>query len=201
MMEVCVPSPGTAVRRDAQAEIFTDSDAQYDRLNPKLKFSPEEDELLVSIVRQYGLKDWIKVASLIGTRNARQCRERYKNYLNPDLRRDGWTAQEDELLEAKHRDYGAKWNKIARFFVNRSDISLRNRWMMLARHHAKETPLSPPVRQALPAPELPLPVVLPITKDLPAAQMRLPEESFEMFEVPQCPFPSSDNLFDLWFGF
>jgi hypothetical protein len=201
MMEFCVPSPGTAVRRDAQAEIVTDADSRSDAFNLKLKFSPEEDELLLAIVRQYGVKDWIKVASLIGTRNARQCRERYKNYLDPDLRQGGWTPQEDELLEAKHRDYGAKWNKIARFFVNRSDISLRNRWMVLDRHHAKETPLSPPVRQALPAPELPLPVVLPITRDVPARQMRLAEDSFEMFEVPQCSFGSSDNIFDLWFGF
>jgi hypothetical protein len=195
-MDVCFPSPGIAARQDAQAEI-----SDPDKLILKLKFSPDEDELLTAIVREYGVKDWIKVASVMRTRNARQCRERYKNYLDPDLRRGSWTAQEDELLETKHQEYGAKWNKIARFFVNRSDISLRNRWMVLARHHAKEPAAVEPVRQPLPAPQLPLPVVLPITKDVPARQTRLSEDSFEMFEVPQFSVGSSDNFFDAWFPF
>jgi hypothetical protein len=197
MMDVCFPSPGIAVPQVAEFETFTDHGSPCDKANLKLKFSPEEDELLVSLVREYGVKDWIKVASLMGTRNPRQCRERYKNYLDPDLRRGGWTPQEDELLEAKYKEYGVKWNKIARFFVNRSDISLRNRWQVLARHHAKETPM----KQPLLAPELPLPVVLPITKDVSANQMRLSDESFEMFEVPHFSFGSSDNLFDSWFSF
>jgi hypothetical protein len=197
MMDVCASSLGIAVPRDAQA----DTESQQDTGILKLKFRPEEDELLVSIVRDHGVKDWIKVASLMGTRNARQCRERYKNYLDPDLRRGDWTDQEDQLLEAKHQEFGAKWNKIARYFVNRSDISLRNRWMMLDRHRGKEMSAVPYTRQPLPAPELPLPVVLPITKDVPAGQTRLSEDSFEMFGAPQFSFGSSDNLFDNWFGF
>jgi hypothetical protein len=200
MMDANFPSRGIPVRQDAQGETSIDVDMQGDKISLKLKFTPEEDERLNAIVREYGIKDWIKVGSLMRTRNARQCRERYKNYLDPDLRRGGWTIQEDELLEAKHREYGAKWNKIARFFANRSDISLRNRWMVLARHHAKE-PTTSPVRQPLPAPQLPLPAVLPIAKEVPASQTRLSEESFEMFGVPQFSFGSSDNFFDSWFPF
>ena len=103
----------------------------------KIKFTPEEDQKLLQLVAEHGAKDWIKIASLIGTRNARQCRERYKNYINPSLRKDNWTKEEDELLLEKYQQYGGKWNKISKFFVNRSDNHLRNRWMMLARHQAK----------------------------------------------------------------
>ncbi|KAK8853908.1 hypothetical protein M9Y10_016454 [Tritrichomonas musculus] len=104
----------------------------------KIKFTPEEDALLLSLVQEHGSKDWIKISHLMnGTRNPRQCRERYKNYINPDLRKDNWTKEEDELLIQKYSEYGGKWNKIAKFFVNRSDNHLRNRWMMIARHRAK----------------------------------------------------------------
>ena len=104
----------------------------------KIKFTPEEDALLLSLVKEHGSKDWIKISQLMnGKRNPRQCRERYKNYINPDLRKDNWTKEEDELLIQKYAEFGGKWNKIAKYFVNRSDNHLRNRWMMIARHQAK----------------------------------------------------------------
>lgn len=104
----------------------------------KVKFTPEEDALLLTLVKEHGSKDWIKISHLMnGKRNPRQCRERYKNYINPELRKDNWTKEEDELLIQKYNEYGGKWNKIAKYFVNRSDNHLRNRWMMIARHQAK----------------------------------------------------------------
>lgn len=181
----------------------------------KVKFTPEEDAHLLQLVQQFGAKDWIKISSLIGTRNPRQCRERFKNYLNPELRRDQWTREEDDLLEMKYKEYGAKWNKIAKFFVNRSDNALRNRWMMIARHRAKAmngrltsgsptasyTPPSPPVPivQPIVQPIVNLPVVLPIVKELPVCQTRLTEESFEMFDaIPEDLSLFCDNPFDVW---
>jgi hypothetical protein len=71
------------------------------------------------------------------TRNARQCRERWQNYLDPELRRSPWTAEEDLLLQAKVAEYGAGWHKISTFFVNRSPLSLRNRWQQFERRLAK----------------------------------------------------------------
>jgi hypothetical protein len=104
----------------------------------RLKFTPEDDERLANLIRQHGSKDWFVIAMIMGNRNARQCRDRYNNYLNPGLHHGEWTHEEDELLRAKHKEYGAKWHKISAFFVNRSDIGLRNRWLILARHKARE---------------------------------------------------------------
>jgi hypothetical protein len=127
----------------------------------KNKFTAEEDRILLELVRRLGDKDWINISLVIGTRNARQCRERYNNYLNPDLRKDEWTPDEDAILEQKYRQLGPKWNTIGKFFFHRSDNALRNRWMVLARRHAKEAPdasdtaaASPQVRDVVPiAPE------------------------------------------------
>ncbi|OHS97993.1 hypothetical protein TRFO_09164 [Tritrichomonas foetus] len=104
---------------------------------PKLKFTPEEDDKLLKLVQTHGSKNWITIAQLMETRNPRQCRERWNNYLNPDLRKDTWSKEEDDLLDDKYSEYGPKWNKISKFFLSRSDNNIRNRWMMLARHRAK----------------------------------------------------------------
>lgn len=103
----------------------------------KVKFTEEEDAKLQNLVMQYGTRDWIHISKLMGTRNPRQCRERWNNYVNPSLRTDPWTPDEDILLDAKYAEFGPRWNKISKFFKNRSDNNIRNRWMMISRHRAK----------------------------------------------------------------
>ena len=172
----------------------------------KIKFTAEEDAALLKLVQQFGAKDWIKISSLIGTRNPRQCRERFKNYLNPELRKDQWTKEEDELLERKFKEYGAKWNKISKFFVNRSDNALRNRWMMIARHRAKAmngrsnppTCSPPPAPQPIVQPMVTLPVVVPIVKEVPACQMLQSEDSFEMVLTQEEFSLFGGGPFDFW---
>jgi hypothetical protein len=88
---------------------------------------------LVIIVSRFKNVTWASVASIMRTRNARQCRERYNNYLAPGLRRDEWTEDEDQLLLKKHAELGPKWNQISKFFDRRSDIALRNRHMTISR--------------------------------------------------------------------
>ena len=103
----------------------------------KIKFTPEEDAKLISFVKEIGTKNWIRISQLMGTRNPRQCRERWCNYINPELRKDPWTEEEDKILEEKYAEFGPKWNKLAKFFNNRGDNNIRNRWMMISRHKAK----------------------------------------------------------------
>jgi hypothetical protein len=140
----------------------------------KTKFSADEDAKLQQIVQEFGTDDWVLVAFLHGTRNPRQCRERYQNYLAPSLRADPWTAQEDALLLEKCAQYGTKWNKIAEFFTDRSDNSLRNRWLMLERRKARQwksaglTPPPFPFRRVPPSPPAPRPLAPPLPlSDLP----------------------------------
>lgn len=105
---------------------------------PKVKFTPEEDAALTKIINEIGTHDWVAVAKQMKTRNPRQCRERWNNYLKPDLVSAPWTPEEDALLEEKYSQYGAGWNTIAKFFQGRSDNSLRNRYMKLYRAKMKK---------------------------------------------------------------
>jgi hypothetical protein len=98
------------------------------RRSVKTKFTPEEDERLTEVVMRVQPRNWADIAQLMGNRSARQCRERWQHYLDPKLKNGPWTEAEDVLLEDKIFDYGLKWTGIAGFFVNRSLMSLRNRW-------------------------------------------------------------------------
>ena len=99
----------------------------------KLKFTSEDDKRLAKYVAMVGDNDWSKIASLMGDRNGRQCRERWNNYVNPNLRTDPWTQEEIQLLFKKYQELGPKWNRIAKFFRNRSTNSIKNKWMSLRR--------------------------------------------------------------------
>ena len=66
--------------------------------HPKDKFTPAEDEKLRVLVQVLGLSNWKKVSEYMGTRNARQCRDRYKNYLAPYLNSSPWSKVDDEKL-------------------------------------------------------------------------------------------------------
>jgi hypothetical protein len=46
-------------------------------------------------------------------RTVRQCRERWKYYLEPSINKLEWTPQEDQLLMEKHHDLGPRWAQIA----------------------------------------------------------------------------------------
>ena len=109
----------------------------------KSKFTPYEDMMLTNIILNAKCTNWFEVANLMKSRNARQCRDRWNNYLNPYLRSDPWTEEEDKLLIEKYKIYGTKWRKISAFFRNRSDNSLRNRYQILERRMNRCTLTSP----------------------------------------------------------
>ena len=97
------------------------------------KFTKSEDIVLLNLVNELGTRDWDVIASRMPNRNPRQCRERYLNYLSPNLSHDPWTPEEDRLLEQKLKEFGAKWVSISKFFKNRTDTMLKNRWLVLSR--------------------------------------------------------------------
>jgi hypothetical protein len=102
----------------------------------KARFSGEEDQELLRLVKTYGTGAWAVVAQCMASRNTRQCRDRYNNYLNPTLCHREWSREEDELLMDKIRELGPKWHTIARHFQNRADIALRNRCHVLMRRNS-----------------------------------------------------------------
>jgi hypothetical protein len=121
--------------------------------HPKSKFTSEEDSLLRRLVSQLGDDSWPQIAQGMHHRNARQCKERWTNYLSPSVSNSPWTPQEDRLLEDKIREIGQKWVKIAAFFPRRTDINIKNRYHVLCRRgeRGNEQPheLQPPTVTSL----------------------------------------------------
>jgi hypothetical protein len=58
----------------------------------------------------------------------RQCRERWVNCLDPDVRRWAWTAEEDALIAELHQRLGNRWAQMAKSLPGRTFIAIRQRW-------------------------------------------------------------------------
>lgn len=93
-------------------------------------FTREEDALLRQLVQIYGssTKSWDQIAACLPNRNSRQCRERYRSYLDPELTNGPWTPEEDQLLRELVNEHGTKWVNLVKFFKGRSDSNIKNRW-------------------------------------------------------------------------
>ncbi|OHT03833.1 Myb-like DNA-binding domain containing protein [Tritrichomonas foetus] len=94
----------------------------------RCKFTQEEDEHLQELVEKYGINDWVKITSEMEGRNIRQCRERWQNYLSPDICNEGWTTEDDQKLWYLVSTFGLKWSVLSHFFPNRTYNNVRNRW-------------------------------------------------------------------------
>jgi hypothetical protein len=91
-------------------------------------FTPEEDVKLLAILREFPSAAWDVVAAAMPNRSARQCRERYVNYLSPDIRVGPWTEFEDRMLIDKVNELGHQWACIGQDFHGRSENDVKNRW-------------------------------------------------------------------------
>ena len=75
-------------------------------LNPNLVKGPwtkEEDEIVLKLVEKNGPKNWSKIADHLPGRIGKQCRERWHNHLNPEIRKDRWTEDEDLAIMEAHK--------------------------------------------------------------------------------------------------
>lgn len=96
-------------------------------------FSEIEDNRINELVQIHGTKAWKIISRQMVNRTPRQCRERWKNYLSPEIRNGPWTEEEDILLHKMTQRFGTHWAQIAGYFSSRTDINVKNRWILLRR--------------------------------------------------------------------
>lgn len=73
-------------------------------------WSAEEDAALLMLQREHGNK-WSEIGRAMGTRTGQQCAQRWRHKVNPSIRRERWTEQEDEMVRESTASGGCKSNK------------------------------------------------------------------------------------------
>lgn len=98
----------------------------------------DEDRQLKKIVSQ-GIIKWSKIAKAMNllryqgkkVRTGKQCKERWTNHLDPDIKHGNWTAADDLNLLELYISLGKQWSKITQLVKNRTVSSIKNRFKSL----------------------------------------------------------------------
>lgn len=110
-------------------------------LKPGLVKGPwtaEEDERLKTWVSQEGPTKWSQASVFINGRSGKQCRERWFNTLNPNVKKGNWSQEEDNLIFELYQKYGSSWSKIARLIPGRTENAIKNRFYSTSRKLAAD---------------------------------------------------------------
>ncbi|AQK91891.1 Transcription factor MYB86 [Zea mays] len=143
-------------------------------VQPKLRkglWSPEEDE------RLYGLQ-----------RCGKSCRLRWINYLRPDLKRGGFSQQEEDLIVALHEILGNRWSQIASHLPGRTDNEIKNLWNSCLKKKLRQRGIDPATHK-------------PIAAEAGSAPLHRDDQSKPQQQPAAAavfdPFPVTDFGFDL----
>lgn len=115
----------------------SESDKNHPKKLYRVHFTKTEDERIMELVERFGKKNWALISSFMNGRTAKQCRDRYCNYLIPGFFQGEWSKEEDELLLKLYKENGSKWSVIKNHFPKRSSNSLKNRWYYFLRKEIK----------------------------------------------------------------
>ncbi|CAD8105287.1 unnamed protein product [Paramecium sonneborni] len=109
-------------------------------------WSSEEEKLLYKIMTKEPSIKWFEVqyemfieSSGLYFRKAKQYRERWNNYLNPQVNRGIWTELDDYNLLEHALIEGLRWSNISKKLKNRTENQVKNRFKSLINKERKIT--------------------------------------------------------------
>jgi hypothetical protein len=96
-----------------------------------------EDMNLVKLVTELAgggvVSNWAAVADRVPGRTSKQCRERWFNHLDPNIKRGGYTEDEDNIIPAQQTKNGSRWSLISAMLPGRTENAVKIRWTALQR--------------------------------------------------------------------
>ncbi|KAF2405244.1 hypothetical protein EJ06DRAFT_525773 [Trichodelitschia bisporula] len=72
-----------------------------------------EDEILKASISKYGLNQWARVSSLLARKTPKQCKARWSEWLDPQIKKIEWSKEEDEKLLHLAKLMPTQWRTIA----------------------------------------------------------------------------------------
>uniref|UniRef100_A0ACD6AQB6 Uncharacterized protein n=1 Tax=Avena sativa TaxID=4498 RepID=A0ACD6AQB6_AVESA len=103
-------------------------------------WTPEEDLMLLSYIKEHGPGNWRAVPTPTGLmRCSKSCRLRWNNYLRPGIKRGNFTDQEEKLIVNLQALFGNRWAAIASYLPERTDNDIKNYWNTQLKKKAKKT--------------------------------------------------------------
>lgn len=106
---------------------------------PRGTWAKDEDRMLGLLVSTLGPQSWLEISTSMGTRTAKQCRERYHNFLEPDLVHTPITIDEAKIIVVMVAQYGRRWAMITKSLKGRSENAVKNWWYSYAHRQRRIT--------------------------------------------------------------
>lgn len=103
-------------------------------------WTKEEDEMLIQLAGadQNKNKNWTEIAEQIRIRTPKQCRERWCFNLDPSIKKEVWTVDEDLLIIRRQSVIGNKWAQIAQLLQGRTENAVKTRYKSIMRAKKRE---------------------------------------------------------------
>lgn len=108
-------------------------------------WNAEHDICLTSIVTTYGSQNWTAIAESMNVqfpdyrKSGKQCRERWYNKLDPNIKHAPWTKQEEAALILHHMRLKNRWADISGKFNGRTNNMVKNRFYSIFRKVKNKT--------------------------------------------------------------